>query len=103
MINEDHAAATSARGARHETVGGRQDAPRVKGRVRREMTEGRQGARMALTVTGAGGLDASAIGKIAGFATRTYVAIERSQVQKAMDRLRTGKVKGRSFRIRKLG
>ena len=54
-------------------------------------------------LTGAGGLDAAAIGKIAGFATRTYVAIERSQVQKAMDRLRTGKVKGRSFRIRKLG
>uniref|UniRef100_UPI0025FD8D5F ATP-dependent RNA helicase DbpA n=1 Tax=Arenimonas sp. TaxID=1872635 RepID=UPI0025FD8D5F len=48
-------------------------------------------------LTGAGGLDAAAIGKIAGFATRTYVAIERSQVQKAMDRLRTGKVKGRSF------
>ena len=46
---------------------------------------------------------ATAIGKIAAFATRTYVAIERSQAQKAMDRLRTGKVKGRSFRIRKLG
>ena len=42
MINEDHAAATSARGARHETAGNRQDALRVKGRVRREMTEGRQ-------------------------------------------------------------
>ncbi|MCM2356434.1 MAG: DbpA RNA binding domain-containing protein, partial [Arenimonas sp.] len=54
-------------------------------------------------LTGEGGLAATAIGKIAAFATRTYVAIERSQAQKAMDRLRTGKVKGRSFRIRKLG
>lgn len=54
-------------------------------------------------LTGAGGLDAAAIGKIAGFPTRTYVAIARSQVQKAMDRLRTGKIKGRNFRIRKLG
>ncbi|KFL37762.1 ATP-dependent RNA helicase DbpA [Arenimonas donghaensis] len=54
-------------------------------------------------LTGAGGLDATAIGKIAGFPTRTYVAIARSQVQKAMDRLRTGKIKGRNFRIRKLG
>ncbi|WP_374472668.1 ATP-dependent RNA helicase DbpA [Arenimonas sp.] len=54
-------------------------------------------------LTGEGGLAAAAIGKIAAFPTRTYVAIERSQAQKAMDRLRTGKVKGRSFRIRKLG
>ncbi|MBW8310686.1 MAG: ATP-dependent RNA helicase DbpA [Rhizobium sp.] len=54
-------------------------------------------------LTGEGGLAATAIGKIVAFATRTYVAIERSQAQKAMDRLRTGKVKGRSFRIRKLG
>ena len=54
-------------------------------------------------LTGAGGLDVSAIGKIAGYPTRTYVAIERSQAQKALDRLRTGKVKGRSVRVRKLG
>ena len=42
MINEDHAAATSARGARHETAGNRQDALRAKGRVRRETAEGHQ-------------------------------------------------------------
>ncbi|KFN47371.1 ATP-dependent RNA helicase DbpA [Arenimonas composti] len=53
-------------------------------------------------LTGAAGLDAAAIGKIAGFATRTYVAIERSQASRALERLRTGKIKGRSFRIRKL-
>ncbi len=46
---------------------------------------------------------AAAIGKIDGFATRTYVAIERSQASKALERLKAGKIKGRSFRVRKLG
>jgi ATP-independent RNA helicase DbpA len=54
-------------------------------------------------LTGEAGIPASAIGKIDGFATRTYVAIERSQASKALDRLRAGKIKGRSFRVRKLG
>ena len=30
-------------------------------------------------------------------------AIERSQANRALDRLRAGKIKGRSFRVRKLG
>ena len=54
-------------------------------------------------LTGDAGLPASAIGKIDGFATRTYVAIERSQANRALDKLRAGKIKGRSFRVRKLG
>ena len=54
-------------------------------------------------LTGEAGLPASAIGKIDGFATRTYVAIERSQASKALERLKAGKIKGRSFRVRKLG
>jgi ATP-independent RNA helicase DbpA len=54
-------------------------------------------------LTGEAGLPATAIGKIDGFATRTYVAIERSQANRALDRLRAGKIKGRSFRVRKLG
>ncbi len=58
---------------------------------------------MVGALTGEAGLPATAIGKIDGFATRTYVAIERSQASKALDRLRAGKIKGRSFRTRKLG
>jgi len=54
-------------------------------------------------LTGDAGIPAAAIGKIDGFATRTYVAIERSQASKALERLRAGKIKGRSFRVRKLG
>ena len=54
-------------------------------------------------LTGEAGIPAAAIGKIDGFATRTYVAIERSQASKALERLRAGKIKGRSFRVRKLG
>ncbi|MCX7033695.1 MAG: ATP-dependent RNA helicase DbpA [Arenimonas sp.] len=54
-------------------------------------------------LTGEAGIPATAIGKIDGFATRTYVAIERSQAIKALERLKAGKIKGRSFRVRKLG
>lgn len=54
-------------------------------------------------LTGDAGIPAAAIGKIDGFATRTYVAIERSQASRALERLRAGKIKGRSFRVRKLG
>ncbi len=54
-------------------------------------------------LTGDAGIPAAAIGKIDGFATRTYVAIERSQASKALERLKAGKIKGRSFRVRKLG
>jgi ATP-independent RNA helicase DbpA len=52
-------------------------------------------------LTGAAGLPAEAVGKIDTFATRTYVAIQRSYAQKALEKLRAGKIKGRSFRIRK--
>jgi ATP-independent RNA helicase DbpA len=53
-------------------------------------------------LTGDAGIAAGAIGKIDGFPTRTYVAIERSQATKALERLRAGKIKGRNFRVRKL-
>jgi len=52
-------------------------------------------------LTGDAGLPADAVGKIDTFATRTYVAIQRSHAQKALEKLRAGKVKGRSFRVRK--
>jgi ATP-independent RNA helicase DbpA len=53
-------------------------------------------------LTGDAGLPADAIGKIDVFATRAYVAIARSLADKALRRLRTGKIKGRSFRIEAL-
>jgi len=54
-------------------------------------------------LTGEAGLPGTAVGKIDVFPTRTYVAIERASHAKAMQRLRAGKIKGRTFRIRKIG
>jgi ATP-independent RNA helicase DbpA len=36
------------------------------------------------------------------FATRAYVAIRRDLANKALERLRAGKIKGRNFRVRSL-
>jgi ATP-dependent RNA helicase DbpA len=54
-------------------------------------------------LTGDAGLDAKDIGKIDVFATRAYVAISRPLANKALERLRAGKIKGRNFRVRPLG
>jgi len=53
-------------------------------------------------LTGDAGLPADAIGKIDVFATRSYVAIRRALADKALNRLRAGKIKGRSFRVARL-
>ncbi|WFC43574.1 ATP-dependent RNA helicase DbpA [Pseudoxanthomonas sp. SE1] len=53
-------------------------------------------------LTGDAGLSASVIGKINVFATRTYVAVARDKAGVALARLNAGKIKGRSFRVRKL-
>ncbi|MBN8261816.1 MAG: DbpA RNA binding domain-containing protein, partial [Xanthomonadales bacterium] len=53
-------------------------------------------------LTGEAGLAKDAIGKIDVFATRSYVAIARTQAGQALERLRAGKVKGRRFRIHPL-
>jgi ATP-independent RNA helicase DbpA len=53
-------------------------------------------------LTGDAGLSASAIGKINVFPTRTYVAVARDKAAAALARLNAGKIKGRSFRVRKL-
>jgi ATP-independent RNA helicase DbpA len=53
-------------------------------------------------LTGDAGLPGEAVGKIDVFPTRTYVAISREWSDKAMQRLRGGKIKGRTFRIRKI-
>jgi ATP-independent RNA helicase DbpA len=54
-------------------------------------------------LTGDAGLPGTAVGKIDVFPTRTYVAIERASHANAIQRLRAGKIKGRTFRIRKIG
>jgi ATP-independent RNA helicase DbpA len=54
-------------------------------------------------LTGTAGLPASAVGKIDLFPTRTYVAIARDAANDAFQRLRSGKIKGRTFRVRRLG
>lgn len=54
-------------------------------------------------LTGDAGLPATAVGKIDVFPTRTYVAIARTWHRQAVERLRSGKIKGRNFRVRELG
>ncbi len=54
-------------------------------------------------LTGDAGLQAADIGKIDVFATRAYVAISRELANKALERLRAGRIKGRNFRVRALG
>jgi len=53
-------------------------------------------------LTGEAGLPGDAVGKIDVFPTRTYVAIARDWHGKAVQRLRAGKIKGRTFRIRNI-
>ncbi len=53
-------------------------------------------------LTGDAGLPATAVGKIDVFATRSYVAIQRELADKALNRLRTGKIKGRNFRVARI-
>ena len=53
-------------------------------------------------LTGDAGIPASAVGKIDVFPTRTYVAIAQEWHEKAFQRLRGGKIKGRTFRVRRI-
>ena len=53
-------------------------------------------------LTGDAGLPVAAVGKIDVFATRSYVAIARGQADKALARLREGKIKGRKFRVSRM-
>jgi ATP-independent RNA helicase DbpA len=54
-------------------------------------------------LTGEAGLTADAVGKIDVYATRAYVAVARALANKALERLRAGRIKGRNFRVRPLG
>ena len=53
-------------------------------------------------LTGEAGLSGASIGKIAIFPTRSYVAIARQHVARALAQLEAGKIKGRRFRVRRL-
>ena len=53
-------------------------------------------------LTGEAGLHKDAVGKIDVFATRSYVAIARGQVGRALGHLQGGKIKGRRFRIARM-
>jgi ATP-independent RNA helicase DbpA len=54
-------------------------------------------------LTGTAGLPKEAVGKIDVFATRTYVALRREDADRALEKLRAGGIKGRKFRVRKIG
>ncbi|CBL45806.1 Superfamily II DNA and RNA helicases [gamma proteobacterium HdN1] len=51
-------------------------------------------------LTGDAGLPGASIGKIDIGDQQTYVAVERAIAQKAVKRLQSGKIKGRSYRVR---
>jgi ATP-dependent RNA helicase DbpA len=53
-------------------------------------------------LTGDGGLTAEQIGKIDVFATRAYVAVTSGVLATVVTRLQKSKIKGKSFRVRKL-
>ncbi|MFC0677352.1 ATP-dependent RNA helicase DbpA [Lysobacter korlensis] len=53
-------------------------------------------------LTGEAGLKADMIGKIDVFPTRSYVAVARAQADRAVERLRAGKIKGRRFRVSRI-
>lgn len=53
-------------------------------------------------LTGSAGIPGADVGKIAIFDVRAYVAVSRGIADHALQRLREGKIKGRSLRVRKL-
>jgi ATP-independent RNA helicase DbpA len=53
-------------------------------------------------LTGVGELTKEQVGKIEVFATRSYVAVSAPLINKVIEKLRAGKIKGRNFRIRKM-
>ena len=53
-------------------------------------------------LTGSKQLDANRVGKISIFEQSAFVAIERSTANQALDILNNGKIKGRSFRARRI-
>ena len=54
-------------------------------------------------LTGEYGIDGKAVGKISISEHCAYVAVKRSESRTALTKLSTGKLKGRSFRVRIIG
>lgn len=54
-------------------------------------------------LTGEGGLNGDDVGKIDIFDIRSYVAIKTTSYHKALKRLQAGQIKGRRFRVAKVG
>ena len=53
-------------------------------------------------LTAGGGVSGDQVGKIDRFDLRTYVAVHRDVAKAALTKLTEGKLKGRSFRVRRL-
>ncbi len=53
-------------------------------------------------LTGDAGIPATAVGKIDVFPTRSYVAVAHDRYEEAWQRLRAGKIKGRTIRVRRI-
>ena len=53
-------------------------------------------------LTGESGIEGSQVGKIKVVSNRSYVAVNRQNVKAALEKLGSGKLKGRSFRVRSL-
>ncbi|ACR10724.1 ATP-dependent RNA helicase DbpA [Teredinibacter turnerae] len=51
-------------------------------------------------LTGDGGLSVKTLGKIHCFPFHSFVAVKRSHAREALEKIQTGKIKGRSFRAR---
>jgi len=51
-------------------------------------------------LTGEGGIDGAEVGKIDIFDAHAYVAIKQGSIDKALDCLKNGKIKGRNFMVR---
>jgi ATP-independent RNA helicase DbpA len=56
-------------------------------------------------LTGEAGIPGDAVGKIDILATRSYVAVRRSQAEEVLKKVGPGKwkIKGKAFRVRKMG
>ena len=53
-------------------------------------------------LTGGGGIEGQAVGKINVMDHVAYVAVRRKHAKKALQQLQVGKIKGRKFKVRKL-
>ena len=95
--------------ARWEKLGSRaaaarpQPPPMVTFLIERGKQDKLRAADLLGALTGDVGLPGDAVGKIDILPTRSYVAIKREHAGVALQKLSGGKIKGRSFRLRRLG